>query len=51
MITLKAHLKSIASKGGKARAKKLTPQRRKEISVLANKAKKPAPKSTPKILI
>jgi len=40
MTSLQKHLKSIASKGGKARAKKLSPQRRLEISRAANQAKK-----------
>lgn len=40
MTSLRAHLKRIASLGGKARAKSLSPQRRKDISVLANKVKK-----------
>ena len=39
-ITLKEHLTSIASKGGKARAAKLSKKRRLEISVKANLAKK-----------
>lgn len=39
-ITLKAHLKSIASLGGIARSKKLSKFRRLEISRKANEAKK-----------
>ena len=50
-ITLKAHLTSIASKGGIARAKKLSKKRRLEISRHANavkKAKLPSP--TPQVI-
>lgn len=43
MTSLQKHLQSIASKGGKARAAKLTPKRRLEISQNANKAKAKSP--------
>lgn len=39
MITLKAHLKKIASLGGKARAKRMTKEQRKAHSEAMNKAK------------
>lgn len=39
MITLRTHLKSIASKGGKARAKRMTKEQRKTHSEAMNKAK------------
>ena len=41
--TKNIHAVKLGSLGGKARAKKLTPQRRKEISQKANKAKSQSP--------
>jgi len=44
MISLQAHLQRISSLGGIARAKKLTPKRRKEIATLASHSRPTQPK-------
>lgn len=46
MTSLRAHLKRIAHLGGEARAKKLTPQRRKEIATKASHARRTPTKPT-----